>query len=493
MADTSTTPQAPAPPAPAPVPASSSKELVWHGANGQRISYRATAELLPIHHYETGALIGTMFMISYLAQDGTDDRPVTFLWNGGPGASSDMINIGGLGPHYVPVRGTGHLSNPSVYRDNPYTLLQESDLVFIDAFGCGLSKVDPSFDAKAVWGVDGDASACASGVAAWIQKHRRYNSPLFLYGESYGTLRNALVFRLLGERGVSVTGVIEQSSILDFAPTLSGNDDYYLGMLPLYASAACHFGKAGAQSTVSEWWDKAQSFADTALATAITQGDNLSTEAFNDVAQKMSQLIGLSPDFIKSRGLRIELDDFRAHLLESEGKFIGRYDMRYTSFAYKPVQGDSEFFSGEDPSMDAISSPYVSAYLRLVQETGFEVDPNYNALNFQVNQAWNWAHQAPGTQGMPAMPDGSFDISCALRRNPRAHILFIGGYFDAATPFWNVRHDMAKLFLPPELKTQIQYRLYETGHMTYADDKVPALLAADLKAFYGKCTRALDD
>ena len=160
--------------------------------------------------------------------------------------------------------------------------------------------------------------------------------------------------------------------------------------------------------------------------------------------------------------------------------------MRYTSFAYKPVQGDSEFFSGEDPSMDAINSPYVSAYLRLVQETGYEVDPNYNALNFKVNQAWNWAHQAPGTQGMPIVPDGSFDISCALRRNPRAHILFIGGYFDAATPFWNVRHDMGKLFLPQALKDRIEYHVHSNGHMLYCDQVALEAAGPELKAFYEK-------
>lgn len=482
---TAQTPQDKPAPAPVPVPEPAERRLRWQGPDGRSIDYTARAECLPVHFFDDGSLVGAMFMLSYVA-DGEEnaDRPVTFLWNGGPGGSSSMVNIGGLGPHRVAVPKPEALPNPSPFEDNPYTLLQQSDLVFIDAFGTGFSKVDPSFDAKKVWGVDGDASVFASGIAAWLQAHHRWNAPLYLYGESYGTTRNAVVYRVLGERGIGVTGMVQQSSILDFAPMLPGNDDYYLGMVPLYAMAARHFGKAGAGTKPEQWWDEAVAFVEDELSVAVTKGDNLDPESMGRVSGRMAELVGLPAAFIAKRGLRIELDDFRANILADEGLTCGRYDMRFTTYGYQPVQCDTGFFAEEDPSMSAIDAPYQGAYLKLVEETGFMGDPNYEGLSLKVNEAWNWSHKAPGTMGPSPVPDVSFDISCALRRNPRSRIFFIGGYYDAATPYWNVRHDMAKLFLPEQLKAQVAYRAYECGHMSYAANAELDRMAADLDAFY---------
>lgn len=468
-------------------PAPASKKLVWKN-NKKSINYTATAEALPVYDYNSHKLIGHQFMLSYVADNPSDkkDRPVTFLWNGGPGGSSAMVNIGGLGPHRVPTVGRNHLTPTAKYEDNPYTLLQESDLIFIDAFGTGYSHVNPEFDKKKVWGVDGDGNAMASGIATWLEEHNRWHSPLYLYGESYGTMRNAVVYRILGERGIGVTGVIEQSSILDYAPTLSGNDAYYLGMLPLYATAAQYFKKAGKGFTVKQWWDRAFKFANNKMASALVKGDDLSTQELNDLANEISELIGLDSEFIKRCGLRIELDTFRLNILADEGKTCGRYDMRFTTYKYKPVQDDNEFFAGEDPSMDAINSPYQGAYLALVEETGFKGDPNYNGLNITVNEDWDWTHQAPGTMGSPTTPNVAFDISTALRRNPRSRILFFGGYYDAATPFWNVKHDMNKLWLPKELKDRIEYHVHENGHMAYAATEALEKMAPELHAFYEK-------
>lgn len=467
-------------------PAKASKKLTW--TNGkQTINYAATAEVLPICDYTSHKFIGHMFMLSYVADSKEgEDRPVTFCWNGGPGGSSSMVNIGGIGPHRVPTVGTEHLTPTAKFEDNPYTLLVDSDLIFIDAFGTGYSHVDPNFDKKKVWGVDGDAASTASGIAAWLEEYNRWHSPLYLYGESYGTMRNAVVYRVLGERGIGVTGVVEQSSILDYAPTLSGDDEYYMGMVPLYATAAQHFGKTGQDFTVEQWWDKAFEFVDKRLSSALVQGDNLDADTFDAVAQEMSDFIGLDKDFIKDCGLRIELDTFRENILKDEGKTCGRYDMRFTTYAYKPVQGDNEFFAGEDPSMDAINSPYIGVYLKLVEETGFKGDPNYNGLNITVNMDWDWTHQAPGTMGSPDVPNVAFDIATALRRNPKSRILFFGGYYDAATPFWNVRHDMAKLFLPQELKDRIEYHVHKNGHMAYAATEALEKMAPELHAFYEK-------
>ena len=469
-----------------PLPHTVAKQYVWQGPDGAKIPYTATAEMIPVRH-DDGAPMGHMFMFSQVCDDApADDRPVTFCWNGGPGGASYMVNIGGMGAKRVKTDGMAHLKGVGEVEDNPYSLLPNSDLVFIDAFGTGYSHVDPNYDAKKVWGVDGDADAFTRGIIEWLTEHKRFNSPLYLYGESYGTMRNAVVYRMLGEHGIGVTGVIEQSTILDYAPTLSGNDAYYMGMVPVYAATANYFGKAGAGEDQFKWYNKAFDFVNSTLAGALVLGDELPASRMDQIAGQMSELIGLPKEFIVSKGLRIELDTFRKNLLKDEGKTTGRYDTRFTTYAYQDVQGDNEFFAGEDPSYDAINAAYLDVYMKMLSDMGFTGYENYEGLSMKVNEAWNWNHQAPGTMGSPQTPNVAFDLATALRRNPTSRILFLGGIHDAATPYWNVRHDMSKMFLPQELKNRIEYQLYSNGHMPYCDDVAPPAPGPELNAFYNK-------
>lgn len=299
-------------------------------------------------------------------------------------------------------------------------------------------------------------------------------------------MRNAVVMRVLGERGIGVTGVVEQSTILDYAPTLSGNDLYYMGMVPVYAATANYFKKAGVNVDQFAWFDKACDFVDNELGAALIMSDKITPDHERAVAEKMAELIGLPADFIQKSHLRIELDTFRKMIVADQGMFTGRYDTRFTEAAYMAVQGDSEFFGGEDPSMDAINSPYTTAWMRLVEETGFKGSPNYIGLSMKVNEDWNFTHQAPGTMGSPQCPNVAYDMSTALRRNPKCRVLFFGGIHDAATPFWNVTHAMSKMFLPEELKARIEYHVHENGHMAYADTATLEAMAPELAAFYDK-------
>lgn len=467
------------------VPATAKKSMVW-SHDGKTINYEATAELLPIYDAKT-ELIGHMFMLSYVTdQEDKSDRPVTFCWNGGPGGASYMVNIGGMGPRRVVTIGQDHMGPQGTIEDNPYTLLPSSDLVFIDAFGTGYSHVAKTYDAKKVWGVDGDADAFTRGIIAWLKLHDRFNCPVYLYGESYGTMRNAVVYRMLGENGIGVTGVVEQSTILDYAPTLPGNDAYYLGMTPVYAATAQYFGKTGQGVDPLDFFMQAFEFVNDKLSRAIVLADKLDEAEMDELSQEMSDLIGLSPEFIKAHGLRIELDTFRKNLLADEGKTLGRYDTRYTTYAYQDVQGDNEFYAGEDPSYDAMNSPWMGSYFKLVQEVGFEGYSNYVGLSFTVNESWNWNHQAPGTMEAAQVPNVAYDMATALRRNPHSRILFFGGMHDAATPYWNVCHDMSKTFLPKELQERIEYHVHANGHMAYEDDKTLSEMAPELAAFYEK-------
>ena len=467
------------------VPEAATKDFTW--SNGkQTLKYAATAECLPLHE-DGGTLIGHMFALSYVTdQKDKTDRPVTFCWNGGPGGSSFMVNVGGMGPRHVPISSQQQLGCPTQPEDNPWTILPSSDLVYLDAMGTGYSKVAEGYDPKKVWGVDGDADAFARGIAAWLSAHERWNAPLYLYGESYGTMRNSVLMRVLGERGIGVTGVIEQSTILDYAPTLPGNDLYYMGMLPVYAATANYFGKAGAGVDQFEWFDKAWKFVDDKLGGALIKSDALTAEEERALAEEMAELIGLPADLIQRKHLRIELDTFRKLIMADEGLFTGRYDTRFTEAAYMDVQGDNEFFAGEDPSGDAIMTPDTSAWMKIVQEVGFKGSPNYTGLSFKVNEEWNWTHQAPGTMGSPVCPNTAYDMATALRRNPKCRVLFFGGIHDAATPYWNVRHSMSKLFLPDYLAERIEYHVHENGHRAYEDQPTLEKMAPELAAFYEK-------
>ncbi len=467
------------------IPEPASRAMTWTDGK-ETIDYVATAEYMAVHQ-DDGKLIGQMFALSYVSDlEDKTDRPVTFLWNGGPGGASMMVNIGGMGPRRIAPDGMNALPCPTQPEDNPYTLLPSSDLVFIDAFGTGYSYVDDDYDPKKVWGVDGDGDAFARGIAQWLSTHDRWNSPLYLYGESYGTMRNAVVMRILGERGIGVTGVIEQSTILDYAPTLAGNEFYYMGMVPVYAATANYFGKAGKGVDQYEWFDKACEFVNHRLGGALVNSDTITPEEERAVAEEMAELTALPLDLILRNHLRIELDTFRKAIMADEGLVTGRYDTRFTEPAYMDVQGDNEFFAGEDPSMDAINSPYQTAWMKLVQETGFKGSPNYVNLSFKVNEGWNWTHQAPGTMGSPQTPNVAYDFATALRRNPKARIAVFGGIHDAATPYWNVRHDFSKLFLPEALASRIEFHVHSNGHMLYSDEEALKGMAPEIKAFYEK-------
>ncbi len=465
------------------VPEKASKHYTWHGEDGKTIDYTGTAEMVDIFD-DKGKAMCHQFCLSYVSDDvDKSDRPVTFLWNGGPGGSSSMVCIGGMGPVRVPTDGTRHLPNTCPVEDNPYTLLQVSDLVFIDAPGTGYSHVAAGYDPKKVWGVDGDGDAMARTVIAWLNEHNAWDRPHYLYGESYGTTRAAVVYRLLGERGVGVDGVVEQSSILDYAVMLPGNDDYYAGMFPVMAATAQSAGVTGQGVSPEDWFAQAMDFVNTTYINALTIAGNLPQDKMQEVAEKMSEFIGLPVDFIMARKLRIELYEFRAHFAQDKGLSHGRYDTRFTEQVYQPVQGDLGFFQMEDPSYDAIQVVYNEVYQKLLRDMGFAGYPNYCGLNIEVNEAWNWNHDMPGV-GTAPMPNVAFDIATALRRNPTSHVIFLGGRHDGATPYWNVIHDMAKMYLPDDLTKQVLWHESSNGHMLYADTEALKATTPVLQDFY---------
>ena len=453
------------------VPDPASARLTW--TDGERsIDYEARAAHLEVRD-DSGALIGRMFSLSYVAvdADGNADRsrPVTFAYNGGPGSSSVPINFGGIGPRRVSTDGMRHVRADAPVVDNPHTLLVDSDVVFLDALGTGWSVLAEDADPKKVFCADGDADAFARAICSWLTENGRWSSPLYLYGESYGTVRNSILMRLLG-----------------IAALLNPGDDfYYLGMMPTYAATAQFFGKTGAGVDEDEWFDRAVAFAEDELAPALLRGDRLGERREREVAEGMANFIGLPVEHILAHHLRIDLLDFRTHLLASEGRVCGRLDTRFCSDVRSPMQSYDMWVAGEDAADDALEGAWVRAFRRFcADELGYKGPARYLSNNYdKVNAGWNWGHEEPGL-GDVATPNVSLDIAVAMRRNPTCKLAIIGGRYDAATTWWNVEHDMSCQFLSPELKSRVSWHRYGCGHMAYVDEPTLEAMGRDVHEFY---------
>lgn len=487
MAEKPTTPpideKTPAPPHPAPA----RRTMEWHG-QGTELTYTMEAAMVDLVD-DKGVAMGSMFSVAYLV-DGEDGsrRPVTFCFNGGPGSASVPLNVGGIGPKRLVPQGTDAPAAPGTVEDNDASPLPATDLVFLDALGTGWSRVAPGYDPKKVWSVDGDADSFARAIAQWLTDHDRWGSPVHLFGESYGTTRNCVLARLLGERGVALSGVVMLSSIFDWTPTLPGTDGYYQGMVPVYAACAQWFGKAGQGVDRDRWFARAKDFVEGPLASALVAGDSLDEGESLAVAEEMAELIGVDAQWIHRRHLRVELEDFRRKLLADEGLTVGRLDMRFTEPALPPVQGSSAFFAGEDPAGDYLDGLWTGAFRALVAETGFEAPgPYFQNAYGTVGEAWGWEHKAPGIDFPVPCPNVAMDLAVAWRRNPTMEVCFMGGAYDAATPWWNTIHDLSTLFLPESLKVRETRHFYGCGHMAYVDEETRQAMGRDLAAHYARC------
>ena len=471
-------------------PEAATAHLSWVSGN-EHIDYAATAAHLDVRS-DTGALMGQMFSLSYVSLDGEGNpdptRPITFCYNGGPGCASVPINFGGIGPRRVKTAGVNHLAYPTEVEDNPYTLLRQSDLVFLDALGTGYSMVAEGQDKAKLFGVDGDADCFARAITTWLEENGRWTSPLYLFGESYGTVRNAVLMRLLGERSVKVCGVVMLSAIFDWVQTIEGEDLYHLGMTPTMAATAQFFGRAGEGVDPDVWFDQAMDFTEDVLAPALLRGDRLAPEREEEVARQLAEIIGLPEALVRQRRLRITLEDFRRNLLADEGKAVGRLDMRFASDAPVAVQQSSDWFAGEDAADDAVDASWTNAFRAFLHdELHYHAPARYLTSNYEnVGVNWKWEHQQPGFSWPSGSPNVAYDIAVAMRRNPRMKVCILGGRYDAATTWWNVAHDMACQFLSPALKERLEWHRYGCGHMAYVDVPTLQQMGADMEAFYAK-------
>lgn len=465
--------------------------------NGQDMTYQAVVGNIWVDTKKVRPA-ASMFHVDFLAIDkqGRTDptRPVTFIFNGGPGSSTTFLMMGSFGPKRVD---TGDVVQglPAPYRlvENDHSLLPVSDLVFIDAPGAGSSKVAEKAK-KEIWGVDGDVAAFSQFIRRWITKNHRWNSPKYLFGESYGTVRGAaLSYRLLND-GAALSGITLISNILDYAHTFSGDDQLYIGFFPTYAASAQYQGKAGKGLTVQEQVQKAREFAAGPYRQALALGDRISESDFNAVAAQYAHLTGLSADFVRRSNLRVPVERFSKELLRGQSRILGAYDGRVAGYDLDQAR-DQETFLIDDAFLDPAYTACVEDYLR--GELGYkshDLRTDFSDFDLEVGEAgknWQWKHALPDSsrvketdwQNVP-FPRVIDDLASAITHEPGLKVLIGNGWYDLCTPFFQTEFDIDHLELPKALRRNVALTYYPSGHMIYTAPKALPKLVDDLGKFY---------
>ncbi len=432
-----------------------------------------------------------MFYTAYFKKDtSAGSRPVMFLYNGGPGSATMWLHMGSFGPRRVVTPDTEHkTAAPYTIVDNQYSLLDVADLVFIDAPGTGFSRILGKDKEKAFWGTDQDAHAFERFIRRFLTKYDRWNSPKYLFGESYGTPRSAVLSADL--QNVDLNGIVLLSAILSFDNSIDsprwnpGVDQAYAIGLPTFAATAFYHHKLPNQPTaLGPFLKEVEAFAMGEYMTAMLQGSDLPAAQRQAVAEKLHTYTGLPVAYILKDNLRVDGGQFTKELQDSEGVTTGRLDARYKGPDLNPMSETSEY----DPQSNAISSAYTTAinqYLRTELKYGRNETYKPGAY-MDANFSWDLRHQAPGgppvgqgESGTNVMPDLAF----TMKTNPSMRVMLAGGYFDLATPYYEGFYEMHHLPIPQKLQSNISYHYYEAGHMVYVNEGVLAKFHDDVANF----------
>ena len=456
---------------------------------GKTLKYTATAGTLIIRDEEDKPY-GSIFYVAYTL-DGAEpqSRPVSFLYNGGPGSATLWLHMGSFSPVRVETDSPNPTAGPPFKLvPNQYSLLDTTDLVFIDAPLTGYSRAVGKATAKDFAGVDQDLRAFDRFIQRYLNENHRWNSPKFLIGESYGTTRSAALADMLGNDGVQLNGVVLISSILNYNIRAGGYDTLYVANLPSYAAAAWYFNKIpNKPASLADWVEQARIFASGPYAQALFAGHTLPAKQLDTVAKEVSRLTGLSVDYVKESNLRISPTRFRKEVLRQDRRTLGRYDMRF--------EGVDLDAAGEAPSYDAsdagISGAFVGAlHDYLERELKYESTDAYRPSAETISQ-WDWKHKP--TSGGPGMVGGeqtqpyvAADLASAMRKNPHLKVFSANGYFDLATPFFATEYDLSHMNLEPGLRSNVQFGYYPSGHMIYLNVESLHQLKDDLAGFIAK-------
>ena len=438
--------------------------------NGAKVDYTVKAGLIPLKDPE-GKPTAEIFYVAY-TKDGAGDltkRPLTFSFNGGPGSSSVWMHMGLLGPRRVKLKDDGGaLPPPYTLVDNEYSLLDETDLVFIDPVGTGYSRASKPDEAKKFFGVKEDAQSVAEFIRLYVTKNTRWSSPKFLIGESYGTTRAAYLSGLLANKHrMNLNGIMLVSTVLNFQTIWGGegNDLPHALYLPSYTATAWHHRKLPQDlqsKPLPEVLKEAEAFAAGPYSHALFMGTGLAGDERKNVLTQLARFTGLTPDYLDRADLRPGLHRFNVELLRDQNLELGRFDSRYTG----PVRNRLSEHTENDPSGDAIFGAFASTlndYLR--RDLKFEEDKPYEILTSLG--AWNWDSDNDFLNVAEALAE-------AMTQNPFLKVHVSSGYTDMATPYFATKYTFNHLNIAPSLRGNLVLDEYSSGHMMY-------LNLADLK------------
>jgi carboxypeptidase C (cathepsin A) len=454
--------------------------------DGKPIAYTARAGLITLHDDEGKPNAQVFYTADTVDGANPLTRPVTFIYNGGPGSSTMWLRMGSFGPVRV-VAGDGTPSGPPPYRivDNQYSLLDKSDLVFIDMPDSGFGRVSPGTE-KDFFGVDQDVEAFGQFISDYVSKFGRWNSPKFIFGESYGTTRSAALADYLLNQGISLNGVVLQSSILNFGidygngDPIGGGDWPYVLYLPTEAATAWYHNRVANRPDLPTFINDCEQFAMGEYLDALYRGDKLSAGERDDVIRKLSRFTGLPPNYIRLSNIRIPYDKFQSELLRPEGDVVGRLDSRYQTWSLDRASIEGPTWDPTDSSIDAPYTTAINQYLR--------VDLKYNPpiryrteiydIIYANGNSWDFSHDKRYPTNVAP------DLADAMTQNPRLHVFSANGYYDFATPFFATVYTLKHLNLSPTLQQNITFGFYEAGHMIYLSEPALAKYKADLARWY---------
>lgn len=460
---------------------------VWN-AGKTSIRYTATAGNLIIRT-DDGKPYGSMFYDAYTETGApANSRPVSFLYNGGPSSASIWLHMGSVGPVRV-VTDSPNATGPAPYSlvPNQYSLIDKSDLVFIDAPLTGYSRAVGQGTVKDFAGVDQDVKAFEKFIVRYLDINHRWQSPKYLFGESYGTPRSAALVAALENDGVEFNGVILLSSMLNHYVRAPGFDIETKAFLPSYAAIAWYYNKVPHTLSMEDFVEQAREFSRGPYSAALDQGDGLSPAEADAIAAKVAAFTGLSVQTVKELKLRISPSQFRKSLLRADGQIIGRYDARFRAFD----ADDAAEVPGFDPSSTGIEGAFVAAFHDYMEnDLKYTSTEPYYVTAPGLHDEWDWSHHPSGAPELAieqyGLPDTVFDLADAMRKNPHLRVFAGNGWFDLAAPFFETEHDLAQMMLPPSLAANVQFGYYLAGHMIYLDRNALKQLHADLEHFYSE-------
>ncbi len=453
--------------------------------DGKTLAYTATAGRLPIKRGD-GKIEAEMFFVAYTL-DGQEagKRPLTFCFNGGPGSASVWLHMGAVGPRQVVLQPNGFMpAAPYRIADNPNTLLDKSDLVFVDAIATGLSRAANAEMIKKYLGVKGDIEAFGEFIRLYITRYERWPSPLFILGESYGTTRAAGIANYAADHGISFNGITLLSTAMDFG-TLEwskNNDVPYILLVPSFTMIAAYHKRLAPElmQDLGKTRQEVEHWAMGDYATALAKGDSLPADERQKIIDTYARYTGLDRKLIDNANLRIDVEQFTHNLLLDQKLRVGRLDGRFTGVDPEGLLETHEF----DPTASAIVPPYTSVFNNYLRnDLGYKVDMPYKVFAWDepAFQKWDWGEAIKG------FPNTAPGLRAALAKNPYLKVLVMEGYYDLATPYLAANYSIDHLNLGPQLRKNIGFDTYEAGHMVYVDNTSHAKMTRDLGEFMGKC------